>query len=108
MIRRDLLLTDTGLRELTIILGVVRCASPSREVPEAEVGNLLDQIRATGWRPPQIDGRLLATSRSALGGSDLDSVQRAEVRDVFLDALEVRVRPDEALAGEPDPPARIP
>ena len=78
------------------------------EVPEAEVGDLIDQIRATGRRPPQIDGRLLATSRSALGGSDLDSVQKSEVRDAFLEALEMRVRPDEALAGEPEPPAPTP
>ena len=78
------------------------------EVPEAEVSALMDQIRATGRRPPQIDGRLLATSRSALGGSDLDSVQKSEVRDAFLEALEMRVRPDEALAGELDPPVRIP
>lgn len=78
------------------------------EVPEAEVSALIDQIRATGRRPPQIDGRLLATPRSALGGSDLDSVQKSEVRDAFLEALEMCACPDEALAGEPDPPARIP
>ena len=76
------------------------------EVPEAEVGALIDQIRATGQRPRQIDGKLLATARRARGGSDLDSTQKSEVRDAFLLALEERVQPGEALAVAPDPPTR--
>ena len=37
------------------------------EVAQAEIRSLAQQIRLTGQRPPQIDGRLLAMSRVALG-----------------------------------------
>lgn len=78
------------------------------EVPDAEVHTLIDQIRATGQRPPQIDGKLLAKSRSALGGCDLDSIQKSEVRGEFLKALEMRVCPGDAPVDEPDRPVRAP
>ena len=49
------------------------------EVAPAEVRSLAQQIRLTGQRPPQVDGRLLAMSRVALG-HDLNTSQKAEVR----------------------------
>ena len=62
----------------------------AREVAQAEVRSLAEQIRLTGQRPPQIDGRLLAMSRVALG-HDLNTSQKAEVRVVFLECLEERL-----------------
>ena len=49
-------------------------------VPLADVPSLVKHIHATNQRPPEIDGRLLAMSRNALGGNDLDSKQKYEVR----------------------------
>ena len=60
------------------------------EVPFADVPALVNQIRSTNQRPPQIDGKLLAMSRRALGGCDLDSKQKQAVRAAFLDALAKR------------------
>ena len=65
------------------------------EVPFADIPALVNQIRSTNQRPPQIDGKLLAMSRRALGGCDLDSTQKQEVRAAFLDALEKRLGEDE-------------
>lgn len=65
------------------------------EVPFADIPALVNQIRSTNQRPPQIDGKLLAMSRRALGGCDLDSTQKQEVRAAFLDALEMRLGEDE-------------
>ena len=65
------------------------------EVPFADVPALVNQIRSTNQRPSQIDGKLLATSRRALGGCDLDSKQKQAVRAAFLDALEMRLGEDE-------------
>ena len=60
------------------------------EVAQAEVRSLVQHIRLTGRRPPQVDGRLLATSRDTLG-HDLDTSQKAEVRAAFLECLEERL-----------------
>ena len=60
------------------------------EVALAEVRSLAQQIRLTGQRPAQIDGRLLALSRVALG-HDLSTSEKAEVRAAFLDCLEERL-----------------
>ena len=60
------------------------------EVAPAEVRSLAQQIRLTDQRPPQVDGRLLAMSRVALG-HDLNTSQKAEVRAAFLEFLEERL-----------------
>ena len=60
------------------------------DVPLADVPSLVTHIRATNQRPSEIDGRLLAMSRNALG-NDLDSKQKYEVRTAFLDALVERL-----------------
>ena len=57
------------------------------EVARADVTSLVAHIRATGRRPKELDGRLLARSRTSLG-HDLDGSQKAEVRTAFLEALE--------------------
>lgn len=69
------------------------------EVEHAEVRSLVEQIRQTGRRPQQLDGRLLAVSRTALG-HDLDTSQKSEVRDAFLECLEERL--GESAAGPLD------
>ena len=68
------------------------------EVVQAEIPSLAQQIRLTGQRPPQIDGRLLALSRVALG-HDLNTSEKAEVRAAFLDCLEERFA---GADGQPD------
>ena len=50
---------------------------------------LADQIRTTDWRPPEIDGRLLAMSRKEVG-HDLDLRQKTLVRNALVTALEKR------------------
>ena len=60
------------------------------EVAQAEVRSLVEQIRLTGRRPQQIDGRLLAVSRTALG-HDLNASQKSEVRAAYLEFLEERM-----------------
>lgn len=68
------------------------------EVVQAEIPSLAQQIRLTGQRPPQIDGRLLALSRVALG-HDLNTPEKAEARAAFLDCLEERLA---GADGQPD------
>ena len=71
------------------------------EVEQAEIHSLVEQIRLTGQRPQQLDGRLLAVSRTALG-RDLDTSQKSDVRAAFLESLEERLggsaarQPDES------------
>ena len=60
------------------------------DVTPTETGALVEHIRLTGQRPPQIDGRLLARSRVALG-HDLNASEKAEVRAAFLEFLEERM-----------------
>ena len=69
------------------------------EIPQSEIRSLVEQIRATGQRPRQIDGRLLAISRTSIG-YDLNSSKKSEVRAAFLDALEERLRSDEGELGD--------
>lgn len=69
------------------------------DVPLADVPSLVTQIRATNQRPSEIDGRLLAMSRNALG-NDLDSKQKYEVRSAFLDALVERLERDSGKEAE--------
>lgn len=69
------------------------------EVEEAEIRSLVVQIRLTGQRPQQLDGKLLAVSRTVLG-HDLDTSQKSEVRAAFLECLEERL--GESAAGPPD------
>ncbi len=64
------------------------------EVAQAEVRSLVEHIHITNQRPQQIDGKLLADSRRALG-YDLDISQKSEVRDAFLQALEERLVSDD-------------
>ena len=59
----------------------------AEDVPMAERQALIRQIRATGLRPKAIDGRLLARSRTAIGGDELDEEQRKHVRTTFLKFL---------------------
>ena len=56
------------------------------EVAIADLTSLVAQIQATNRRPPELDGRLLARSRTSVG-HDLDASQKSEVRAAFLDAL---------------------
>ena len=72
----------------------------AEDVPLAEVPSLVNQIRATNQRPPQIDGRLLAISRTAIGGYDLDSRQKYEVRTAFLEALTARLHEEQRKAAD--------
>ncbi len=60
------------------------------KVPAGEVSALADSIRRTNTRPREIDAQLLARSRGEVG-RDLDSAQKAKVRDAFLRALEARL-----------------
>ena len=60
------------------------------DVTPTETGALVEHIRLTGQRPPQIDGRLLARSRVSLG-HDLNASEKAEVRAAFLEFLEERM-----------------
>ena len=60
------------------------------EVASTEIGALVEKIRLTNQRPQQIDGRLLAMSRTALG-HNLNASQKAEVRAAFLEFLGERM-----------------
>lgn len=60
------------------------------EVAPQELESLVASVRATRQVPRQLDGRLLAKSRLALG-QDLDSAQKREVRAAFLAACETRL-----------------
>ena len=60
------------------------------EVEQADLRSLVDQIRLTGRRPQQLDGRLLAFSRTELG-HDLNTAEKSEVRAAFLKCLEERL-----------------
>ena len=64
------------------------------EVPHAELRSTVDQIRVTSQRPPNLDGRLLAMSRTAVG-HDLDPLEKRDVRGAFLAALERRLADDQ-------------
>ncbi len=72
--------------------------SVASEVPKREVSSLVDDIRATGQRPREVDGKLLAKSRGVLG-CDLDSHQKSAVREAFMAALQARLLEDEEPAG---------
>ena len=63
------------------------------EVPAGEITSLVNSIRATNLRPKNLDARLLAMSRDALG-RDLDSSQKRMVREALLLALEARANED--------------
>ena len=78
----------TDSDEGTVLVKVARQAAS--DVPPAEVEALVQEIRSTNQRPKQIDARLLATSRGALG-CDLDSAQKRRVRDAYLRELEGRL-----------------
>lgn len=56
-------------------------------IPAADREALIRQIQQTGLRPKALDGRLLARSRTAIGGAALDDVQKEYVRTAFLNAL---------------------
>ena len=62
----------------------------ANEVPQTELAALVDSIRATGQRPREFDGKLLAISRLELG-DDLTSSQKYKAREDFLSALEARL-----------------
>ncbi|HEX8454044.1 MAG TPA: NYN domain-containing protein [Longimicrobium sp.] len=62
----------------------------ANEVAEAELDGLVASIRATHQLPKQLDGRLLARSRTHLA-RDLTSAERREVRKGFLSACETRL-----------------
>lgn len=69
------------------------------EVAPADIPSLVTQIRATTRRPQDLDGRLLARSRTSLG-HDLDTSQKAEVRTAFLEALVERMESDRAQSDD--------
>ena len=60
-------------------------------VPATHVAALIETIRATNMRPREIDAQLLATSRRELG-RDLNPSQKLEVRNAFLNSLEIRLK----------------
>lgn len=60
------------------------------EVPETELAALVETIRDTGQMPKEIDGQLLAKSRTRLE-APLNSRQKVEVRRRFLEACENRL-----------------
>lgn len=70
------------------------------EIPHAELRSTIDDIRQTGQRPAYLDGRLLATSRTAVG-HDLDPLEKRAVREAFLAALERRMADDEERGRPP-------
>lgn len=61
------------------------------DIPESELPALIEAIRDTGQTPKEIDGQLLAKSRTRLE-SPLNSKQKSEVRKRFLEACEQRLR----------------
>jgi hypothetical protein len=62
----------------------------ANEVADAEMDGLVASIRATHQLPKQLDGRLLARSRTLLA-RDLTSAERREARTQFLAACEARL-----------------
>ena len=73
---------------LSIIAGIAQ--ELVNEVSVQELESLVASVRATKQVPKQLDGQLLAKSRSALG-QDLDSSQKREARAAFLTACETRL-----------------
>ena len=69
------------------------------EVALADVASLVAQIQVTNRRPADLDGRLLARSRTSLG-HDLDVSQRSEVRNAFLEALLERMESNGAASDD--------
>ena len=62
----------------------------AEEMTPSEVRTTVNEIRATNQRPRQLDARLLATSRNAIG-RDLDPEEKRTVRDALLATLESRL-----------------
>ena len=60
------------------------------EMPSSEALTTVEEIRATNQRPRQLDARLLAMSRNAIG-RDLVPDEKRAVRDALLTALEARL-----------------
>ena len=80
--------SDDVIDESARLVRVARAVAESLPVTEAIA--LADQIQSTGWRPPEVDGKLLAMSRSEVG-HDLDQQQKSFVRNAFVTALEKRL-----------------
>ena len=72
----------TALRE---VAGIVAAA-----IEENELEALVLVIRQSGQTPKEIDGQLLAKSRTRLSAT-LDSAQKAQVRKAFMQACETRL-----------------
>ena len=70
------------------LLGVARQLAD--EMTLSELPSTVEDIRATNQRPRELDGRLLAMSRNALG-RNLVPDEKSAVRDAFLTALEARL-----------------
>ena len=61
------------------------------EVASADVSSLVAEIQATGRRPSDLDGKLLARFGASVR-HELDESQKSEVRSAFLDALVERMK----------------
>lgn len=74
----------------------------AEEMTPSEVRTTVEEIHATNQRPRQLDARLLAMSRNAIG-RDLEPQEKRAVRDALLATLEARLRGagDEAGSGTP-------
>ena len=71
--------------------GLLRVAQQlADEMTPSEVSTTVKEIHATNQRPRQLDARLLAMSRNAMGRNLVPGEKRA-VRDVLLAALEARL-----------------
>ena len=70
----------------------------AEEVPDEEIGGLVEQIQTTNRRPQPLDGRLLAFSRNRVG-HELGEEEKSEVRDAFLEVLVQRMN---SAQDEPD------
>lgn len=73
-------------------------AEVASDVTSADVESLTTNIRATGQRPRDLDGRLLGKSRTGLR-RDLDTGEKTQVRAAFLAALEARHSDDPSGEG---------
>lgn len=60
------------------------------EMTLSELPSTVEDIRATNQRPPELDGRLLAMSRNAMGRNLVPDEKRT-ARDALLTALEARL-----------------
>ena len=89
--------SEVSLSSGSILRSVAR--QVAGEVASTDITSLVAQIQATNRRPSDIDGSLLARSRTSLG-RDLDASQKSEVRAAFLEALVERIESAQEDSGD--------